>query len=206
MPTATAPEERAALALVLRVRTIVQARDTARQEADRLASRLAAIEMERSDARRDASHLNGRLLGAEETIRDLRAQLHAARAQESGLCLERDGARAALADSRRDATRTADSLIRAENERDGLRECLLAAVAFVELHTGDGCREQPPAWARVPDADNFSAERIAQVSRAVLATIAAPDIPEAARATVLHIAEKARKQAERKRRETYTRI
>lgn len=50
-----------------------------------------------------------------------------------------------------------------------LGDSLRAAAAYVELNTGNGTREQPPAWA--VDADgSFNAERIAARCRKALAT------------------------------------
>jgi hypothetical protein len=47
-------------------------------------------------------------------------------------------------------------------------EAMQAAVAYVELNTGNGCREQPPAWAVLPNGD-FDAEAIAKRGRQALA-------------------------------------
>ena len=53
------------------------------------------------------------------------------------------------------------------NHAVGLADVLRAATAYVELHTGNGTREQPPAWAVDPDG-SFNAERIAAKARALL--------------------------------------
>jgi hypothetical protein len=46
-------------------------------------------------------------------------------------------------------------------------EALKAAAAYVELYTPNGTREQPPAWAVLPNGD-FDAEAIANRARAAL--------------------------------------
>lgn len=58
-----------------------------------------------------------------------------------------------------------DSLV---DDRDALHDALCAAVAFVELYTGNGCRQQPPAWALSKDGDGFDAEIIAKRGREAL--------------------------------------
>lgn len=45
-------------------------------------------------------------------------------------------------------------------------DALRAAVAFVELYTGNGVQDQPPEWAA-----DFDADKIAKHCRAVLAQI-----------------------------------
>lgn len=45
-------------------------------------------------------------------------------------------------------------------------EVLEAAAAYVELHTGNGVRKQPPAWAVKPNGD-FDAQVIADRARNV---------------------------------------
>lgn len=48
-----------------------------------------------------------------------------------------------------------------------MHEALTAATAYVELSTGNGCREAPPAWAIEPDG-SFNAEAIAKFCRATM--------------------------------------
>lgn len=48
------------------------------------------------------------------------------------------------------------------------RDALEAAVAYVELHTGNGVRKQPPAWAMKANGE-FDAQLIADRARAVVA-------------------------------------
>jgi hypothetical protein len=52
-----------------------------------------------------------------------------------------------------------------------LVEALEAAVAFVELYTGNGTRKQPPAWAIKPNGE-FDAEAIAARARELLGEVA----------------------------------
>lgn len=51
-----------------------------------------------------------------------------------------------------------------------LADALRAAAAYVELFTGNGVRQQPPAWALKSDGE-FDAEVIAARAREILAKI-----------------------------------
>lgn len=50
-------------------------------------------------------------------------------------------------------------------------DALEAAAAYVELHTGNGVRKQPPAWAIKPNGE-FDAQVIADRVRSVVAASA----------------------------------
>lgn len=50
-----------------------------------------------------------------------------------------------------------------------INEALRAAVAYAETFTGNGCREQPADWAKLPNGD-FNVEEIAKRGRAALAS------------------------------------